>query len=42
MFFKNNAENQAERLVLNVFLFVKKALYQIKASGLWYSFNIFR
>ena len=33
-FFKNDAENEAGRLVLDLFLFCKIALYEIKASGL--------
>ena len=41
-FFRNHAENLAERLVPNLFLFFKKALYKVNASGLQLSFNIFR
>ena len=33
-FFKINAENKARRLVPDFFLFFKKALYEVKASGL--------
>ena len=33
-FFKNHAENESGRLVLGLFLFFKKALYEVKASGL--------
>ena len=40
-FFKNHAQNEAERLVPDLFLFFKKALYEVKASGLQLSFNIF-
>ena len=40
LFFKNNAENQAERLVRDLFLFFKKVLYEVKLSGLQFSFNI--
>ena len=40
--FKNHAENEAGRLVPHLFLFFKKALYDIKGSGLQLSFNIFR
>ena len=40
-FFKNHAENEAERLVPDLFLVFNKALYKIKASGLRLSFNIF-
>ena len=36
-FFRNHAENVAGRLVLGLF---KKALYEVKASGLQLSFNI--
>ena len=40
--FKNHAENEAGRLVPDVFLFFKKALYEVKASSLQLNFNIFR
>ena len=40
-FFKNYAEIEAVRLVSGLFLFSKKALYEVKASGLQLSFNIF-
>ena len=40
-FFKNHSENEAKRLVPKLFLFFKKALYEVKASGLRLSFNIF-
>ena len=39
-FFKTYAENEAERLVPDLFLFFKKALYEVKLSGLQFSFNI--
>ena len=39
-FFKNHAENEAEKLVPDLFLFCKKALYEVKLSGLQFSFNI--
>ena len=39
--FKNHAENEAGRLVPELFLWFKKALYEVKASGLQLSFNIF-
>ena len=32
---KNNAENDAGRLVLELFLFLKKVLYEVKVSGLY-------
>ena len=38
----NNAESEVERLVLDLFLFFKKALYVVKASGQQFSFNTFR
>ena len=41
-FFKNHAENKAGRLVPELFLFFEKALYEVKASGLQLSFDIFR
>ena len=41
IFFKDNAENEAGRLVPDLFLFFNKALYEVKASGLPLSFNIF-
>ena len=31
---KNNAEREAETLVPDFFLYFKKALYEVKASGL--------
>ena len=40
--FRNHAENEAGRLVPDLFLFFKKALYELKASGLQLSFNQFR
>ena len=33
---------EAEKLVSDFFLFFKKALYELKASGLKLNFNIFR
>ena len=39
---KNNGESEAERLVLDLFLFFEKALYEVKASGQQFSFNTFR
>ena len=41
-FFKNDAESKAGRLVPDLFLFFKKALYQVNASGLQLSLNQFR
>ena len=41
IFFKNHAEKEAGRLVPNLFLFFKKALYEEKRSGLQFSVNIF-
>ena len=40
-FFKIHAENEAGRLILDLFLFFKKALYEVKDSGLQLSVNIF-
>ena len=40
VFFKNHAENKAGKLVPDLFLFFKKALYEVKASGQQLSFNI--
>ena len=42
IFHQNHAENEAGRLVLDLFLFFKKALYVVKATGLQLSFDIFR
>ena len=39
LFFKNDTENKTERLVLDLFLFFKKALYEVKRQQL--GFNIF-
>ena len=39
--FKNHAQNEADRIVLDLFFFFRKALYQVKASDLQLSFNIF-
>ena len=41
-FFKNYAENKAGELVPVCFLFFKKALHQVKASGLQLDFTTFR
>ena len=41
-FFKKDAENEAGRLVSDFFcFFLKKALFEVKVSGLELSFNIF-
>ena len=32
---KNNAENDAGRLVSELFLFLKKVLYEVKISGMY-------
>ena len=43
MFFKKDyAENEARRIIPDYFLFLKKPKYEVKASGLKLSFNIFR
>ena len=40
MFFQNHAENKAWRLVPELFLFFKKALNEVKASGQQFSLII--
>ena len=40
-FFKNHAENEAGRLVPDLFLSFEKALYKVKESGEHISLNIF-
>ena len=40
--FKNHVENKAARLVPDLFLCFRKALYELKASALQLSFNILR
>ena len=42
IFFKSLAENEARRLVPDISLFFKKALYEVETSSLQLSFNIFR
>ena len=37
--FKNHVENEAGRLVPDLFLIFQKALYKVNASGLQRSFN---
>ena len=39
---KSYAENEAGKLVPDCFLFFKKALYYVKASGLKLDFTVFR
>ena len=39
-FVKNNAQNEARKLVPGLFLFLKKLLHEAKASDLQLSFNI--
>ena len=41
IFIENHEENEAGRLVLDLFLFFKKVSDEVKESGLWLSFNIF-
>ena len=41
-FFKNHAENEAERLVLDLFLLFKQALYKVKPKGLPLGFTVFQ
>ena len=38
--FKNHAENEAKKLVPDLFLLFKKALYKVKLSDPQFSFNI--
>ena len=41
--FKNHAKNEVlGRLIPDLFLFFKKALYEVKASDLQPNFNIYR
>ena len=40
-FFENDVENEAGGLLPDLFLFFKKVLYEVKASGLQLNFNIF-
>ena len=40
--FLNFAENDAARLVPELFLFFKKAYYEVKESSLQLSFNMFQ
>ena len=39
---EKHADNEEGRLVPDLFLFFKKALYEVQASGLLLGFNIFR
>ena len=41
LFFKSHAENEIRRLV-QILCFFEKALYEVKTSGLWFGFSIFR
>ena len=41
IYFKNHAENKAKILVPDIILFFKKALYEVKRSGLQLGFTIF-
>ena len=41
VFFKNDAENGAVKLVPDLLLFLRNALYEVKVSGLQLSFNTF-
>ena len=41
IFCKNQADNEVGRLVPDLSLFLRKALYEVKASGLQLSFDIF-
>ena len=39
IFLQNHTENVTERLFPDLFLLFKKALFEVKASGLQFSFN---
>ena len=41
IFLQNSGDNEARRQVPDHFLLFKTALYEVKASGLQFSFNIF-
>ena len=41
-FFKSYPEDQAGKIVPDLFLFFKKVQYELKAGGLQLSFNIFQ
>ena len=41
-FFKNHAENEGGKLVPDLFLFFKKAFYEVKESGLELDFDTLR
>ena len=41
IFFKSHGENDVRRLVPDLFLFFKNALYKVETSGQHLSFNIF-
>ena len=42
IFFKNHSENEAGKLIPDLFLFFQKAISEVKASGRQQSFNILR
>ena len=42
IFLENQAQNETGRLVSDLFSFFKKALYEVKASGLLLIFIIFQ
>ena len=41
IFLQNHAENEAWKPVPDLFLIFKNASYEVKASGHYFSFNIF-
>ena len=41
VFLQNHAKNEAGKLVPHLLVFFKKASYEVQASGLMFSFNIF-
>ena len=42
IFLKNHAENKTERVIPDLSLYLIKDLFEVKASDLQISFNIFR
>ena len=38
---KNHAKNETGRLISDLFFFFQKALYEVKASGRYFSFSTF-
>ena len=40
--YKNHEKNEVGRLVLDLFLFFRKAFYEVNTGGLQFGFNVFR